>query len=120
MKAVIFSKWFEAPDELIDFCKSIGYDNTDFVNDFDLMFDSRVVEFCEQRLTNLWDEQVYRGRQNYRYRIGFAGAGYIREVDTKRKWRLKNNRVNAPIVEYVEVYVNTNNYGHTVASLVPQ
>ena len=27
MKAILFDYYFEAPDELNDFCKSIGYDN---------------------------------------------------------------------------------------------
>lgn len=110
MKAIIFSRWFEAPDELVDFCKSIGYNNPDF-NDFNLMFDSRVVEFCEQRLSSLWDEKVYKGRDNYKFKIGFAGAGYIREIDTTRQWRLAYNNVDAPIVKYVHVY--TNDYGYT-------
>ena len=120
MKAIIFSKWFEAPDELIDFAKSIGYENPDFSNDFNIMFDSRVVEFCEQRLSNLWYEMVYKGRTTHSRKIGFAGAGYIREIDTTRKWRLRYNNTSAPIIDYVDVYINTNDYGYTVATLVSQ
>ena len=48
MKAILFDYYFEAPDELNDFCKSIGYDNPNYSNNFDLMFDQRVVEFCKQ------------------------------------------------------------------------
>ena len=110
MKAILFSRWFEAPDELNEFCKSIGYDNPDYSNNYDLMFDSRVVEFCEQRLSGLWNEKVYKGRDSYKFRIGFAGAGYIREIDTTRKWRIKYNNVDAPIIDYVDV--NVNDYGH--------
>lgn len=121
MKAIIFSKWFQPSDELVEFCNSIGYrDIVNYSNNFDLMFDSRVVEFCEQRLTPLWDEQVYRGKENRKFRCGFAGSGYIRDIDTTRKWRLKYNKVNAPIIDYVDVYVNTNDYGYTVALLVSQ
>ena len=35
MKAILFDYYFEAPDELNDFCKSIGYDNPNYSNNFD-------------------------------------------------------------------------------------
>ena len=110
MKAILFDYYLEAPDELNDFCKSIGYDNPNYSNNFDLMFDQRVVEFCKQRLSKLWNEQVYKGKKSYKFRVGFAGAGYIREIDTTRKWRIKYNNVDAPIIDYVDV--NVNDYGH--------
>lgn len=109
-KAIIFDYCFEAPDELVDFCKSIGYSNPDFANDFDLMFDQRVVEFCEKRVEPLWSERVYKGKESYAFRCGFAGAGYIREIDTSKVWHLRHNNVDAPIINYVEV--NTNKYGY--------
>lgn len=111
MKAIIFSDWFEAPDELIEFCNSIGYDNPNFSSNFDLIFDSRIVDFCEQRLTELWDENVYIGKTSSRYKIGFAGVGYIREIDTTKKWRLKYNNMDVPTIDYVDIYVNE--YGYT-------
>ena len=55
MKAILFPYWFEAPNELKEFCESIGYNNPTYYNNYDLMFDSRVVEFCEKRLSDLWD-----------------------------------------------------------------
>lgn len=91
--------------------KSYGYDgNPDFANDFDLMFDQRIIEFCEKRLEPLWSEKVYKGRESYAFRCGFAGAGYIREIDTSRVWNLRHNNVDAPIINYVEV--STNKYGY--------
>ena len=81
-----------------------------YSNNFDLMFDQRVVEFCKQRLSRLWNEQVYKGKESYKFRVGFAGAGYIREIDTTRKWRIKYNNVDAPIIDYVDV--NVNDYGY--------
>ena len=111
MKAIIFTRSFEAPDELINFCTSIGYNNTDFINDFNLMFDSRVIEFCEQKLSTLYDEMVYKGKDSHYYRIGFAGAGYIRDIDITRKWRLRYSCVDAPIIDYIDVCVNE--YGFT-------
>jgi len=110
MEAIIFCDCFEAPDELNEFCKSIGYDNPDYSNNYDLMFDSRVVDFCKQRLSRLWNEKVYKGRDSHKFRVGFAGAGYIRQIDTSRKWRLKYNNVDAPIIDYIDVVVNS--YGH--------
>ena len=110
MKAILFDSYFEAPDELNNFCKSIGYENPNYSNNFDLMFDQRVVEFCKQRLSRLWNEQVYKGKESYKFRVGFAGAGYIREIDTTRKWRIKYNNVDAPIIDYIDV--NVNDYGY--------
>ena len=109
-KAILFGRWFEAPEELVEFCKNIGYTKPDFANDFDIMFDARVIEFCESRLTSLWDEMVYRGKENYKFRCGFAGAGYIREIDISRVWNLRYNKVDAPIINYVDV--KTNKYGY--------
>lgn len=115
MKAILFDYCFEAPDELDEFCKSIGYNNPNYFNNYDLMFDSRVVEFCEQRLSKLWNENVYKGRESYKFRCGFAGAGYIRDIDTTRKWRLKYNNVDAPIVNYVDICVNDYGYVSVVS-----
>lgn len=110
MKAILFDYYFEAPDELNEFCRSIGYENPDYSNNYDLMFDQRVVEFCEKRLSGLWNEQVYKGKESYKFRIGFAGAGYIRDIDTTRKWRIKYNNVDAPLIDYVDIKVN--DYGY--------
>lgn len=110
MKAILFDYSFEAPDELDDFCKSIGYENLNYSNNFDLMFDQRVVEFCEQRLSGLWNERVYKGRESCKFKIGFAGAGYIRDIDTTKKWRIKYNNVDSPIIKYVDIDVN--DYGY--------
>lgn len=80
------------------------------------MFDQRVVEFCKSKLCNLWNEQVYKGRESDKFRIGFAGAGYIRDIDITKKWRVKYSQVDAPIIDYVEVCQNE--YGHlTVKSI---
>ena len=114
MQAILFPKWFEAPDELDEFCKSIGYDNPDYSNNYDLMFDTRVVEFCKQRLSKLWSENVYKGKESYKFRIGFAGAAYIRDIDTTRNWIIKYNNVDAPIIDYVDI--NINEYGHVSIS----
>ena len=111
MKAIIFDYCFEAPDELNEFCKSIGYgENPDYSNNYDLMFDERVIEFCERRLSKLWNERVYIGKESNKFRVGFAGAGYIREIDTKKPWVVKRNNVDAPVIQYVEFEVNS--YGH--------
>ena len=112
MKAILFSKGFEAPEELVKFAEDLGYDNPNFTKNFDLMFDNRIVEFCEQNLSNLWDEMVYKGKETYKRKIGFAGAGYIREIDTTRQWHLKYSITGAPIIVYIDVHINTNAYGY--------
>ncbi len=113
MKAIIFSDWFEPKDEFKEFLSSIGYNKLNSKlnsKNFDIMFDQRVVDFCSQRLTNLWNEKVYKGRETYRFRCGFAGAGYVRDIDTTKKWIIKYNQVDAPIITYVDVKVN--DYGY--------
>lgn len=115
MKAILFDYYFEAPDELNDFCRSIGYENPKYSTNFDLMFDQRVIEFCEQRLSRLWNEQVYKGKESYKFRCGFAGAGYIRDIDTTRKWRLQYNHVDAPLIDYVDIKVNDYGYVRVVS-----
>ncbi len=116
IKAIIFSRWFEPTDELKNFCKSIGYNTNDYSSDFNLMFDPRVVRFCESKLSSLWNEQVYKGRKSDKSKIGFAGAGYIREVDITKKWKLKYNQVDAPIIDYVEACCNE--YGYLVVKSI--
>lgn len=111
MKAILFDLYFDAPDELNEFCKSIGYKYPIYYRNFDIMFDNRVVEFCEQRLSKLWNEYVYKGKENHKFRCGFAGAGYIRDIDITRRWRIKHNNIDMPIVYYVDV--KTNKYGYT-------
>lgn len=111
MKAVIFSSWFEAPDELLEFCASIGHVFHHSGLDYKVCFDQRVVEFCEKHAETLWDECVYKGRTNYRFRIGFAGAAYIRDIDTNRKWRIVYNSVDAPVIQYIDVI--TDEFGKT-------
>ncbi len=110
MKAIIFDYYFEPPDELKNFCESIGYKDNDYSTNYDLMFDKRIVEFCEKRLNNLWNEKVYKGKESIKFKIGFAGAGYIRDIDTTKKWRIKYNNVDAPIIDYVDVVVNQYGY----------
>lgn len=111
-KAIIFDRWFLPPKELDEFCKSIGYENPDYANDFELMFDQRIVEFCESRLSKVWNEMVYKGCEDSRFRMGFAGAGSIRNIDTSRTWRIRYNNVDSPIIDYVDVDVN--DYGYVM------
>lgn len=110
MKAIIFDNWFEPPDELNEFVKSLGYDRFDRRN-FDIMFNPRVVDFCEQRMSPLWNEMVYKGKKSDKFRCGFAGAGSVRDIDTNRKWNIKYNYVDSPIINYIDIC--TNDYGYT-------
>lgn len=106
MKAIIFSDWFQPTDEFKEFCHSLGYTDENYNKNFNLMFDERVIKFCEERLTELWDEKVYRGRESTSFRVGFCGSGYIREIDVDKKWVIERSNVDAPIITYVEPEVN--------------
>lgn len=113
MKAVIFSSWFEPSDEFINYIKCLGY-ATFSKYDYDMMFDPRIVSFCEKRASKLWGEYVYKGKASYEFRCGFAGAGYIRDIDITKKWIITHNHVDSIIIKYVDVH--TNKYGHTYLS----
>lgn len=108
--AIIFDRWFLPTDELNEFCKSIGYENPDYSNDFDLMFDQRIVQFCQGNLSSLFGEQVYKGRNTCDFKCGFAGAGHIRAIDTSKTWRLDYNRFGSIVIDYVDI--STNKYGY--------
>lgn len=112
MKAIIFSDWFEPNDEFKDFLYSIGYTDINYKSfkNFDMMFDQRVFDFCSKKLSKLWGEKVYIGKESYKFLCGFAGAGYLRDIDITKKWIIKYNHVDAPIIEYIDV--NVNNYGY--------
>lgn len=107
MNAIIFSNLFEPNDEFKQFYESIGYQTDKIASNFDLMFDPRVVDFCKNRLSKLWGEKVYKGKESSKFRCGFAGAGYIRDIDITRPWIIKYNHVDAPIIEYVSIDINT-------------
>lgn len=110
MNAIIFDKCFEPDDEFKKFLFEIGYKKFD-PNNFEIMFDERVIEFCKDRLSRLWNEKVYKGKENYKFRCGFAGAGYIRDIDITRKWIIQYNQLDSPVITYIEV--DTNKYGFT-------
>lgn len=109
MKAIIFSGSFEPPQELIDFCEQKLDLDARYIDwsDNEIRFDPAIVKFCEERLSPLWDEMVYKGKDDYRFRVGFAGAGHIRDIDINKPWTLVYSNVDAPIVRYV----STDSYG---------
>jgi len=111
MKAIIFSFWFEAPAELDAFCQSIGYVNPNYRNNFDLMFDQRVVEFCEARLSEFNGRKIYKGTDSRNFLVGFAGAGYVYDIDTTKKWTLLRES-SRPVINYCTV--STDKYGQII------
>ncbi len=117
-KAVIFSSWFEPPMEFVEFCNSIGCSFSRVVfSDSGITFDPRIVEFCEKYAEGRAGEKVYKGRKTAQYKCGFAGGGYIREIDTAKRWRLAYNNCDAPEIEYIDV--RTNEYGFTKVVPMP-
>lgn len=111
MQCVIFSSDFEPPEQLKDFLRELGYSALNPQHDFDVMFDERVVEFCKNRTTKLWGEDVYIGKETTNRKIGFHGAGYFRDIDTTRKWCITYNAVDAVVIKYIDRI--TNKYGYT-------
>lgn len=103
MKAIIFDHIFEAPEELEEFCKTLGYDFPNYRYNRELMFDSRVIEFCEERLSEFGDVKVYKGKKDNKYKIGCAGIGCIYDIDTSRGWRIIQDNSGFPRPVYIDV-----------------
>ena len=110
-KVVLMSNFFEAPDEFITYIKSLGYDSYDYRKNFKLMFDERVIDFVEKRTTNIMNRKVYKGKESYKYKIGFAGLAVVKEVDTSKKWIIDYDNLDIPCIQYVDI--KTNEYGFT-------
>lgn len=112
MKAILFSRGFKAPDELAEIINFSYHSHSLLKQHYLIMFEPEIIEFCEQRLSPLYGEYVYKGKESSEFKCGFAGAGYIRDIDTSRKWTIESNSVGAPIITYVEVRT-IQPYGYT-------
>ena len=113
MKVLYFDRHFEPKQEFIDYISSLGYKY--WWNNLTLKTDPRVIKFVEDRLEILWgNDHMYKGRESYNYRIGFAGAAIVLDVDETRKWDLKFTQTDYPIVRYVDVLTDVTGYTRVV------
>ena len=110
MKAIVFSQYFEAPDELDNYCTELGYKEPDYTSP-DIMFDQRIIDFCQERFyKSTGSEGCYIGRPSKDFLCGYAGAGYIRYIDTSRLWHIDFNLGRGtPTIQYLNIIINDHN-----------
>lgn len=108
----MFDYCFEAPDEFLDYIKSLGYNTKTYCRNFDLMFDERVISFVEDRLVKFHGNLIYKGKDSYKFKIGFAGHMQIGEVDTSKQWIIERDRYDMFKISYVSLI--SNKYGFTI------
>lgn len=109
-KALIFDSWFEAPDNLIDYIVSLGYNKRNYKNNFDLMFDERVIDFVKNNLKTFRGNNRFQGKESYNFKIGFAGCVSIVEVDTTRPWIVEYGNDDGVKIKYIKI--EKNEYGY--------
>lgn len=101
---LLYTRYFEPQDELVEYVKSLGYNN---FYDFEVQYDERVVQFVKERMTEkLWDYFIYKGKKSYKFRIGFAGFVVVAEVDTDKDWIVQENNTGKPYIQYVKIVRN--------------
>lgn len=106
MKVLVYSAAFLPDDEFINFALSRGYSD---INDPAFCSDSETIKFVEERLTGRCN--IYLGRPDNNFRIGYAGFAQILEVDPNRTWQLRPNYsvcIGYVDVEYIDINVDQN------------
>lgn len=105
-KEIIFTSGiFELDDKFKKFLRGIGYT---YLSE-EAREDARVIQFIKDNGTSFWGYLVYKGRESYNFKIGFAGFAYIINVDTSKQWILEYTDTDLRKVSYVKV--NTSNNG---------
>lgn len=117
-KMVCFTFW-NPPEEFVEYAKSIGYLN---YYDLDCLFDERIVKFVEDHANWIINGEnrlynLYKGKADFNFKIGFAGFARVVQVDIDKTWRFctKNKPFpDFPSIEYVDV--STDKYNHITIS----
>lgn len=125
-EVVLFSPWFEPPEEFKEMTTSLGYDITKIFGnsilkigekrnkslaESEIIFDKRIIEFIKQRETQLRGINVYKGSESLKFKIGFSGVARIATVDTSKMWMVGIDEYDLPCIEYCNV--NTLKCGYT-------
>lgn len=121
-EVLLVTEKFDAPDELLDFLKSIGYDSMESVYErygYEV-FDIRIINFIKNsnllRVCN--GSCVYFGKAFNKYRpkdritIPYIGFGIMRltTVDISKPWNIFIANNGIPQIEYVDYSITYNSY----------
>lgn len=107
-ECVIFTRNFIPDEKFKEFIETIGYGEADIlVNRIDpgaINFDSQVIEYIKEHSNwHGWDKVEYsmKGAPSTMYRIGFAGAATIVEINTDLLWTVGWDDVDNPFIRYI-------------------
>lgn len=113
-ECVIFDTWFVPPEEFREFFEQRGYQSCDMFQLGKMNFDPEIVQYIKDHANwHAWDKAKYsmKGAPSCDFKIGFAGAATIIEVDTDRPWCVKYSNGDIPYPVYA--YIRTNEYNYT-------
>jgi len=114
-ECVIFGHFFIPPKDFKEFYESIGYSDSDIVINEDMSFDPRIVQYVKDHNNwHAWDKAKYamRGAPSSLFKIGFAGAATVIEVDVDRTWKIGYHNGDVPYPIYIEI--KRSKYGRLV------
>lgn len=105
-ECVIFDRHFIPPQEFKEFYESIGYLDYDVGMSEDMSFDPRIVQYIKNHNNwHAWDKAKYAmcGAPSSQFKIGFAGAATVIEVDVDKTWTIRYSNGDVPYPSYVKI-----------------
>ena len=117
-ECVVFDHWFVPPEEFREFFEQRGYQSSDMLQNGKMNFDPEIVQYIKDHANwHSWDKAKYsmKGARSSDFKIVFAGAATIIEVDTDRPWGIKYSNGDVPFPIYYAIRTNEYNYTNVVA-----
>lgn len=109
-KIIVYSDFFNAPEDLKDFAKQLGYSS---YQDENFVSDARAVAFVESKFKRY--ENIYKGEPRKGELIRSGGFAQVVKVDTDRTWMLEDYDFDYDAgitgykhVRYVDVSIDSN------------
>ena len=109
-KIIVYSDFFNAPKELKDLAKELGYSS---YQDENFVIDARAVAFVESKFKRY--ENIYKGESRKGELIRSGGFAQVVKVDTDRTWMLEDYDFDYDAgitgykhVRYVDVSIDSN------------
>lgn len=112
-EVIIFDGCFVPTIDFADYCIKKGYRAIDFIGVSSMCFDPDIIQYVKEHSDwHAWGKAKYsmRGAKSTKFRIGFAGAATIIEVDIDRKWNIRYSNGGVPYPVYISFETNDFNY----------
>ena len=112
-ECVVFDAWFVPPEEFREFFEQRGYQPCDMLQFGKMNFNPEIVQYIKDHANwHAWDKMKYsmKGARSSDFKIGFAGAATIIEVDIDRPWGIKYSNGDVPYPIYYVIRSNEYNY----------